>query len=208
MVRNSTFVKKCAFYNSFFWVLFWHGADFTIDLRVSLTFYWWLRYLVRGIFDATLGSNFTQILDSIMDLRVWVWNHRCVISRFSTGLGTGKKWRKYNISFNDKTTTNLRSTYQLFEPTTLGLKSQPTLNKTNSSWHFFKSLLIKIFFESHQAKILTMFVRKVELKEFWLKLKFGYSEKATKFEKIFRLKGVFSKSSGKMIVAPIFCFWS
>ena len=31
MVRNSTLVKKCVFYDSFFWMLLWHGADFTID---------------------------------------------------------------------------------------------------------------------------------------------------------------------------------
>ena len=36
-------------------------------------------------------------------------------------------------------------------------------------------------------------------------LKFGHSEKDTKFEKIFHLKGVFSKPSGKCIVAPFFC---
>ena len=33
MVRNSTLVKKCVFYDSFFWMLLWHGADFTIDRK-------------------------------------------------------------------------------------------------------------------------------------------------------------------------------
>ena len=41
----------------------------------------------------------------------------------------------------------------------------------------------------------------------WL-VKFGHSEKNTKFEKIFHLKGVFSKPSGNCIIAPIFCFLS
>ena len=31
MVRNSTLGKKCFFYDSFFLMLLWHGADFTID---------------------------------------------------------------------------------------------------------------------------------------------------------------------------------
>ena len=31
MVQNSTLVKKCVFYDSYFWMLLWHGADFTID---------------------------------------------------------------------------------------------------------------------------------------------------------------------------------
>ena len=49
-------------------------------------------------------------------------------------------------------------------------------------------------------------------------IKFGYSEMATKFEKIFHLKfdaiqlsnvkGVFSKPSGKLILGPDFCFSS
>ena len=36
-------------------------------------------------------------------------------------------------------------------------------------------------------------------------VKFGYSEKATKFEKKFHLKGVSSKPSGKLIIALLFC---
>ena len=98
LIRDRVFLLLCHFYpcSKSFQVPLeqFQGTYFLAQLscivRVSLTFYRWLRYLFRGIFDATLGRNFTQILDSIMDLRVWVWNHRCVISRFSTGLGTGK----------------------------------------------------------------------------------------------------------------------
>ena len=38
MVQNSTLVKKCVFYDSFFWMLLWHGADFTIDPYVHILY--------------------------------------------------------------------------------------------------------------------------------------------------------------------------
>ena len=51
-----------------------------------------------------------------------------------------------------------------------------------------------------------LFVCSYPLVQFGI-IEFGYSEKATKFEKIFHLKGLSSKPSGNLLLCQIFVFW-